>query len=124
LPPWRSSAGAGHALEDLVDDEAEVVGVLEREAEHLGDHPHRDVLRVLDGGVHHVVAVEGVEQLLAALRVNGSSGRSALGEKAGSSRRRAPAWNGGSLVMGGAPRSGPAGRPDPAGRSRPRPPVT
>ena len=41
-------------LEDHVDEPAEDVGVLLREAEHLHDHPQRDVLRVVDRGVDRV----------------------------------------------------------------------
>ena len=38
-------------LEDLMDEPPEDVGVLLRKAEHADDHPHRDVLGVVDGGI-------------------------------------------------------------------------
>ena len=44
----------GHALEHVVHEAAEAVGVLLGEAEHVGDDPHRDVLGVLLGGVDDV----------------------------------------------------------------------
>ena len=47
---------------------AEAVGVLLREPEHVGDHPHRDVLGVLDRGVDHVrLPIERGQQRVAVL---------------------------------------------------------
>ena len=40
-----------------MDEGPELVGVLGREAEHLGDDTHGDVLGVLGGGVDGVPAV-------------------------------------------------------------------
>jgi hypothetical protein len=54
-----------HLLDHLVDEAAEDVGVLLREAEHLDDHPDRDVLRVVDRGVELRRAGGGVEQVAA-----------------------------------------------------------
>ena len=51
--------GAGvlaRLLDDPVDEEAEAVAVLLGEAQHVGDDPHGDVLRVGPGGVDHVDA--------------------------------------------------------------------
>ena len=47
----------GDALEDVVHEPAEDVGVLLGQAEHVGDDPDGDVLRVLLGGVDDVAAL-------------------------------------------------------------------
>ena len=52
-------------FEDQPDEPAEHVGIRLREAEHADDDAQRNVLRVLDGGVDHVLARGRVEQLLA-----------------------------------------------------------
>src|SRR3712207_8063905 len=41
------------------------LAVLLREAQHVRDHPHRDVLCVLLGGIHDVPTGEAVDQLFA-----------------------------------------------------------
>ena len=43
-----------HAFEHVVDEAAERVGVLLGQAEHVGDHAHRDVLGVVARGVDDV----------------------------------------------------------------------
>ncbi len=97
-----------------VHEGAEQLGVLLGQAEHVGDDAHRDVLGVVGRGVDHGPARQVVDQALGSTpRVDGSSASMACGAKAGSSRRRAPWWNGGSDEIGGAtPRgAGAIGRP-------------
>ena len=53
------------ALEHALHELAEPRPVLRREAEHVGDDPHRDVLRVLGGGVDHVLPLERVDERVA-----------------------------------------------------------
>ena len=103
----RGPPGYVDALEDVVDELAEHVVVLHREAEHAGDHVDRDVLGVLQGGVDDGLAgrrfahvVEALPAQHADLRLPGSI---CFGVNGGSRSRRARAWNGGSLVIGGAP---------------------
>ena len=96
------------ALQRGVHELAEQLLVLRREAEHATDHVHRDVLGVLDGGVDDGLAGDDlahlVEQLRGtAARISSSHGSICFGANGGSSRRRATLWNGGSLVIGGAP---------------------
>ncbi len=54
-----------HALERVLDELPELRSVLGREAEHVGDDPHRDVLGVVTGSVDDVRAVESVDQRVA-----------------------------------------------------------
>ena len=91
-----------------MDELAEQVVVLEREAEHAGDDVDRDVLGVLLGGVDDGLADRRSSPMSSrrcrqSLRISGSHGSICFGANGGSSRRRASAWNGGSLVIGGAP---------------------
>jgi len=75
-----------------------------REAEHPHDHPDRDVLRVLDGGVERVFAFERIEQLVAQLAgVNGLQLGDPLGRRnAGQEQTGAPSGGtAGSDVIGG-----------------------
>ena len=53
------------AFEQVLDELAELRPVLRREAEHVGDDPHRDVLRVVVGGVDHVPPRERVDERVA-----------------------------------------------------------
>ena len=53
------------AFEHVLHESTEAIGVLLREAEHLHDHAHRDVLRVLLGGVDHIATLHRVDELLA-----------------------------------------------------------
>ena len=99
-----------------MDELAEDVGVLLGEAEHLHDHAHRDVLRVVDRGVDLVLARGRVEQLAAEL----ARERLVLGDRPSARTRAAAAggrsaWNGGSDVIGGATPIG-AGRSFSPGR--------
>ena len=81
------------ALQRVVDELAEQVVVLDREAEHAGDHVDRDVGGVLGGGVDDGLArrdvAEVVEALLAQQPDLGLPRLDLLGANGGSSRRRA-----------------------------------
>ncbi len=54
-PPDPLLEREGDALEHVVHELPELVAVLLRQAEHVGDDPHRDVLGVVIGGVHDVL---------------------------------------------------------------------
>ena len=49
------------ALQQVLDELAELRPVLRGEAEHVSDDPHRDVLRVVSRGVHYVPLPERVD---------------------------------------------------------------
>jgi hypothetical protein len=53
------------ALQRVLDEHPELGAVLEREAEHPADDAHRDVLRVLGGGVDILAVAERVDQRVA-----------------------------------------------------------
>ena len=98
----------GDALEHVVDEPAEQVLVLGREAEHPADDVDGDVLGVLHRGVDDGLAGGDVDAISSSScwhsrRISGSHGSICLGANAGSRSRRAMLWNGGSLVIGGAP---------------------
>ncbi len=85
-----------------MDELAEQLLVLLREAEHPADDVDRDVLRVLDRSVDHGLAGSDLTHLVEQLvgtsrRISGSHGSIIFGANAGRSRRRAMSWNGGSL---------------------------
>ena len=50
------------ALEQVLDELTELRPILRREAEHVGDDPHRDVLCVLTGGIDDVPAPELIDE--------------------------------------------------------------
>ena len=53
--------------EDEVHPSAELVGVLQREPQHLGDDEHRDVLAVLERGVDIGAVTHLVDEVVAQL---------------------------------------------------------
>ena len=53
------------ALEQVLDELAELRPVLRREAEHVGDDPHRDVLRVVSRRIDDVPLAECVDERMA-----------------------------------------------------------
>jgi len=50
------------AFQRVMGELTELRPVLRREAKHIGDDPHRDVLRILAGGIHDVPALHGVDK--------------------------------------------------------------
>jgi hypothetical protein len=69
-----------------VDEEPEAVAVLGRHAQHVGDHPHGDVLGVRHRGVHLGGAIG--EQLVEQLSARGAGGVFELVDGLGGERRQ------------------------------------
>ncbi len=55
----RQVDGAEHVLDELREQGRVLLG----KPEHVADHPHRDVLRVVLGGVDHALPVRGAERV-------------------------------------------------------------
>ena len=100
-------------FEGVVDELAEQVVVLERQAEHAGDDVDGNVLGVVQRGIEDGVACRATMAPARSAhrrRISGSQRSIAFGENGGRRIRRAWWWNGGSLVIGGAPPIGPSGK--------------
>ena len=90
LSPCRSSADRSTSSRIMRMKRRKMSASSCGEAEHLHDHAHRDVLRVVDRGVERASCPSSASSSsLQSSRVNGSSAAIAFGANAGSNSRRA-----------------------------------